>query len=97
MEIPVRTILIRSKDAWQVDVQKTLGSMVSGAMDAVVDQLNIFMENGLKDLDRTLADSVNELNQSLKQGVDQLKKDLATPPIAPPSPASPPPPSGSAI
>lgn len=97
MEIPVRTILIRSKDAWQVDVQKTLGSMVSGAMDAVVDQLNIFMENGLKDLDRTLADSVNELNQSLKQGVDQLKKDLATPPTAPPIPASPPPPSGSAI
>lgn len=97
MEIPVRTILIRSKDAWQVDVQKTLGSMVSGAMDAVVDQLNIFMENGLKDLDRTLADSVNELNQSLKQGVDQLKKDLATPPTAPPIPVSPPPPSGSAI
>ena len=97
MEIPVRTILIRNKDAWQVDVQKTLGSMVSGAMDAVVDQLNIFMENGLKDLDRALADSVNELNQSLKQGVDQLKKDLATPPTAPLAPASPPPSSGSVI
>jgi hypothetical protein len=99
MEIPVRTVLIRNKDAWQVDVQKTLGSMVSGAMDAVVDQLNIFMENGLKDLDHTLADSMKELNKSLKQGVDQLKKDLATPPAAPATPNSPPPvpPNGNAI
>ena len=99
MAIPVRTVLVRNKDAWQVDVQKTMGSMVSGAMGAVVDQLNIFMDNGLKDLDRALADSMKELNQNLKQGVDQLKKDLAAPPAAQPMPPPlpPPPPNGSAI
>ncbi len=98
MAIPVRTVLVRNKDAWQVDVQKTMGSMVSGAMGAVVDQLNIFMENGLKDLDRALADSVKELNQNLKQGVDQLKKDLTAPPAAAlRSPFRAPPPNGSAI
>ncbi|SEA99512.1 hypothetical protein SAMN05660964_03078 [Thiothrix caldifontis] len=91
MAIPLRTVLIRNKDVWQVDVQKTMGSMVSGAMGAVVDQLNIFMENGLKDLDKALTDSVQELNQNLKQGVDQLKKELDTPPAAP---TSSPPPSG---
>lgn len=96
MTIPLRTVLVRNKDAWQVDVQKTMGSMVSGAMGAVVDQLNVFMENGLKDLDRALADSVKELNQNLKQGVDQLKKDLTVPsPVTPPVP--PPPPNGQAI
>lgn len=76
MVIPVRTILVRGKDKWQVDVQKTMGSMVSGAMGAVVDQLNTFMQEGLRDLDKALSDSVNELNKSLKQGVEQLQKDL---------------------
>jgi len=87
MVIPVRTILVRGKDKWQVDVQKTMGSMVSGAMGAVVDQLNTFMQEGLRDLDKALSDSVNELNKSLKQGVEQLQKDLTVPP--PPQPASP--------
>ncbi len=90
MTIPLRTVLIRNKDVWQVDVQKTMGSMVSGAMGAVVDQLNVFMENGLQDLDKALADSVQELNKSLKQGVDQLQRELTVPPTAPPPPVTPP-------
>lgn len=90
MTIPLRTVLVRNKDVWQVDVQKTMGSMVSGAMGAVVDQLNMFMQNGLQDLDKALSDSVQELNKSLKQGVDQLKQELTVPPVAPPPPAAPP-------
>ncbi|QQZ28312.1 hypothetical protein HMY34_05810 [Thiothrix subterranea] len=90
MTIPLRTVLIRNKDVWQVDVQKTMGSMVSGAMGAVVDQLNVFMENGLQDLDKALSDSVQELNKSLKQGVDQLKQELTVPPTTPPPPVTPP-------
>lgn len=101
MPIPVRTMLVRSndKDKWQVDVQKTMGSMVSGAMGAVVDQLNSFMQNGLKDLDRALSDSVNQLNGALKKGVDQLQKDLIVPPAQQPPtpPANSPPPAGQAI
>lgn len=89
MAIPVRTVLVRNKDVWQVDVQKTMGSMVSGAMDAVADQLNIFMENGLKDLDSALSKSVDELNQSLKQGIDELKNELASPPSSPVNPSPP--------
>ncbi|WP_028489716.1 hypothetical protein [Thiothrix lacustris] len=89
MAIPVRTVLVRNKDVWQVDVQKTMGSMVSGAMDAVADQLNIFMENGLKDLDSALSKSVDELNQSLKQGIDELKNELSSPPSSPVNPSPP--------
>lgn len=100
MVIPLRTVLVYGKDnKWQVDVQKTLGSMVSGAMGAVVDQLNQFMENGLKDLDRSLAESVGKLNQNLQQGVDKLKKELSKPPASEPEtpPATMPPPSKQAI
>lgn len=89
MVIPLRTVLVRNKDEWQVDVQKTMGSMVSGAMGAVADQLNSFMQDGLRDLDKALSDSVSELNKSLKEGVEQLQKDLTEPPTEPPS-ASPP-------
>lgn len=88
MTIPLRTVLIRNKDVWQVDVQKTMGSMVSGAMGAVADQLNTFMENGLQDLDKALSDSVQELNKSLKQGVDQLKQELTVPPATPRPPVN---------
>lgn len=92
MIIPVRTVLVRHQEVWLVDVQKTMGSMVSGAMGAVVEQLNTFMQNGLKDLDRALSDNVNQLNQNLKQGMDQLQKDLTAPPsVAPPAQAPTPP------
>ena len=92
MVIPVRTVLVRHQEVWLVDVQKTMGSMVSGAMGAVVEQLNNFMQNGLKDLDRALSDNVNQLNQNLKQGMDQLQKDLTAPPsVAPPAQAPTPP------
>ena len=93
MIIPVRTVLVRHQEVWLVDVQKTMGSMVSGAMGAVVEQLNTFMQNGLQDLDRALSDNVNQLNQNLKQGMDQLQKDLTAPPSAAPPVQAPTPPS----
>lgn len=87
MAIPLRTVLVRSENGWLVDVQKTLGSMVSGAMGAVVNQLKKFMDDGLDNLDKSLTDNVNKLNDSLQQGVEQLQKDLTTPtPNPSPSP-----------
>ena len=94
MQIPVRTVLVRNHDKWLIDVQKTMGSMVSGAMGAVVDQLNNFMEEGIKGLDHALTDSVNQLNQTLKQGVEQLQKDLSKPLLPPPNSAPTNPPAG---
>jgi hypothetical protein len=92
MIIPVRTVLVRHQESWLVDVQKTMGSMVSGAMNAVVEQLNTFMQNGLQDLDRALSENLNQLNQSLKQGMEQLQEELTVPsPTVPTTPASPPP------
>ena len=88
MPIPLRTVLVRDQNGWLVDVQKTMGSMVSGAMGAVVDQLNNFMENSLKGLDKSLSDNVNKLNETLRKGVEQLQKDL-TPPANPATPIPP--------
>lgn len=84
MQIPVRTVLIRHEDGWLVDVQKTLGSMVSGAMGSIVDQLNNFMQDGLKGLDESLSDSIDQLGKTLENGLQDLQKELAKPPVVPP-------------
>ncbi|CAA6819975.1 MAG: Unknown protein [uncultured Thiotrichaceae bacterium] len=83
MQIPVRTILVRHEDGWLVDVQKTLGSMVSGAMGSIVDQLNSFMQDGLKGLDESLSDSIDQLGKTLENGLQDLQKELLKPPVAP--------------
>lgn len=82
MQIPLRTVLTLHDNKWLVDVQQTLGSMVSGAMGAVVDQLNTFMQDSLKGLDSSLSESIDKIGKSLEDGMKQLQKDLTTPPPA---------------
>ena len=76
VEIPVRTVLLRVDNNWRVDVQKTMGSMVSGAMGAVVDELNSFMQESLKGVDKALSQGIGELGKALDEGLKQLQKDL---------------------
>ncbi|SKA67787.1 hypothetical protein SAMN02745130_00123 [Thiothrix eikelboomii] len=89
LQIPLRTVLSLHDNRWLVDVQKTLGSMVSGAMGAVVDQLNSFMQESLKGLDSSLSENIDKLGKSLEESMNQLQKDLAKPPVNP-TPAPPP-------
>lgn len=86
MQIPVRTILIRHESGWLVDVQKTLGSMVSGTMGSIVDQLNSFMQDGLKGLDESLSESIDQLGKTLEHGLQDLQKELTKPPVKPTAP-----------
>ncbi len=83
MQIPVRTILVRHEGGWLVDVQKTLGSMVSGTMGSIVGQLNNLMQDGLKGLDESLSDSLDQLGKTLEDGLQDLQKELAKPPQVP--------------
>lgn len=87
VSVPVRTILVRYEDEWRVDVQKTMGSMVSGAMGAVVNQLNGFLQDGLRGLDDALNQSIDQLGKGLEQGLQDLQKELET--IRPPSDSNP--------
>ena len=83
MQIPLRTILSLHDNKWRVDVQKTLGSMVSGAMGAVVDQLNNFMQESLKGLDSSLSESIDKLGKSLENNMNKLQEELNKPPEDP--------------
>lgn len=91
VQIPLRTVLTLNDNKWLVDVQKTLGSMVSGTMGAVVDQLNSFMQEGLKGLDQGLTESIDQLGKSLEESMNELQKDLTAPkPVDPSKPPEPP-------
>ena len=76
VKIPARTVLVRVDNDWRVDVQKTMGSMVSGAMGAVVNELNDFMQESLKGVDKALSQGIDELGKALDQGLKQLQEDL---------------------
>lgn len=89
MQIPLRTVLTLHDNKWLVDVQKTLGSMVSGAMGAVVDQLNSFMQDSLKGLDSSLSEGIDKLGKSLQDSMNELQNDLAKPPEQPNEPPAP--------
>lgn len=83
LQVPLRTVLSLHENKWRVDVQKTLGSMVSGAMGAVVDQLNNFMQESLKGLDSNLSESIDKLGKSLEDSMNQLQQELSKPPVKP--------------
>lgn len=83
VKIPARTVLLRVDNDWRVDVQKTMGSIVSGAMGAVVDELNGFMQDSLKGVDKALSEGIGELGRALDQGIKQLQEDLKNQNTAP--------------
>lgn len=80
VNIPVRTIVVKVKEEWRIDVQTTLGSLVQGTMGAVVNELNSLLQQGLKGLDETLNKTLDGLGKQLNQGLDKLQKDLQIPP-----------------
>ena len=85
--IPLRTSLILGAQGWQVDVQKTFGSLVTGAMGAVVEQLNTFMHTDIKAVDGHLSADVTQLKDHLKRELEQLQQHLKAPSSANVTPA----------
>jgi hypothetical protein len=50
----------------------------------VFNQLNSFMQEGLKELDKSLSDSMDEVGKALEEGAKELRKELSKP-LFPPS------------
>ena len=76
LAIPVRTVLVLTAQGWQVDVQKTMGSMVSGTMSALLEQLNNFLKNDLQDVDPNFAKNIMTLKTTLQKEMDDLQRTL---------------------
>lgn len=92
MQVPARTVLIKVDNNWRVDVQRTMGSMVSGTMGAMVDEINQFMQQTIQGVDKALSKEIDKWGKSLDEGMKQLQKDLQQQNVMPNQPATSPPP-----
>jgi len=90
MQVPARTVLIKVDNNWRVDVQRTMGSMVSGTMGAMVDEINQFMQQTIQGVDKALSEEIDKWGKSLDDGMKQLQKDLQQQNVTPNQPAIPP-------
>ena len=84
IKVPGMTVLLKTEKGWRVDVKKTLNSVVKHTIDNVFDQLNGFMQEGIKELDKSLSDSMDEVGKALEEGAKELRKELSKP-LFPPS------------
>jgi len=83
IKVPGVTVLIKTEHGWRVDVKKTLNSIVKHTIDNVFNQLNGFMQEGLKELDKSLSESLDEVGKALEEGAKELRKELSKPLIPP--------------
>jgi len=78
-KVPGVTILVKTDKGWLVDVKKTLNSVIKHTIDNVFDQLNGFMQEGIKELDSSLSESMGEVGKALEEGTEELKKGFSSP------------------
>ena len=78
-KVPGVTILVKTDKGWLVDVKKTLNSVIKHTIDNVFDQLNGFMQEGIKELDSSFSESMGEVGKALEEGTEELKKEFSSP------------------
>lgn len=79
VKVPGVTVLVKSEQGWRVDVKSTLSSVVKHTANNFLNQFNGFMQEGLKELDKTLSESMKEIGKALEDGAEELRKELSKP------------------
>ena len=80
MAIPLRTLLLKTDSGWQIDVQKTMGSMVNGTIGVVVQQLDDLMAKGQSDTDANMRQQLKQLQGNLQNNLKNFQNDIQTKP-----------------
>ena len=76
IRIPGRTVLVKTDHGWRVDVKKSLGSVIKHTVNNVFDQLNNMMQKGIKELDKSFSDSMEDISKGLEEGAKELQREL---------------------
>lgn len=79
VKLPGVTVLVKTDHGWRVNVKQTMTSVVKYTANNVFDQLNGLLQEGIKGLDESLSESMNELGRALEEGTMELKKELSKP------------------
>lgn len=79
VKVPGVTVLVKTSHGWRVNVKKSMASVVKHTATNLFDQLNGLMQEGVKGLDETFSESMNELGRVIEEGAQELKKELSKP------------------
>lgn len=79
VKVPGVTVLVKTNHGWRVNVKKSMTSVVKYTANNIFDQLNGLMQEGVKGLDETLSESMNELGRVIEEGTQELKRELSRP------------------
>lgn len=83
IKLPGVTVLVKTDKGWRVNVKKSMASVVKYSANSVFDQLNGLMQEGIKGLDESFSEAMNELGSTLEESAEELKRELAKPLFAP--------------
>ncbi len=87
VKMPGVTVLVKTSHGWRVNVKKSMTSVVKYTASNIFDQLNGLVQEGVKELDESLSESMNELGRVIEEGTQELKRELSKPLIIPADPA----------
>lgn len=76
IRIQGQTVLVETEHGWRVDVKKSLGSVIKQSVNNVFDQLNNMMQKGIKELDQSFSDSMQDISKGLEDGAKELQQEL---------------------
>lgn len=83
IKLPGVTVLVKTDKGWRVNVKKSMTSVVKYSANSVFDQLNGLMQEGIKELDQSFSEAMNELGSTLENSAEELKRELAKPLFSP--------------
>ncbi|MEB8430720.1 hypothetical protein OO007_00650 [Cocleimonas sp. KMM 6892] len=86
IKMPGVTVLVKTNHGWRVNVKKSMASVVKYTANNIFDQLNGLMQEGVKGLDESLSESMNELGRVIEEGTQELKRELSKPLMMPSDP-----------
>ena len=76
-----KTALVSTEHGWRVDLKQTIGSTLKETVGTMFDQLNNFMQEGLKGFDKQFSDSVKEIGKVLEKSAEELRDELSKQPF----------------
>ncbi len=83
VKVPGVTVLVKTSHGWRVNVKKSMTSVVKYTANNIFDQLNGLVQEGVKGLDETLSESMNELGRAIEEGTQELKEEFSRPLLKP--------------
>ena len=83
IKLPGVTVLVKTDKGWRVNVKKSMTSVVKYSANNVFDQLNGLMQEGIKGLDESFSEAMNELGSTLEESAEELKRELSKPLFTP--------------